>query len=357
MKAYSLCIALIIGASSLLAQRSTLSNSVVNIDGQSIVALWVTDNPDETTYPNYPKSYFGFHKGDTIILDFATLNKKGKQMIEIEHLESGSIIYSNYKIYEESGITIPVHETGVYEFEFGTNHLFNRKCRAVIQRAKGPEAPDNFSSTVYWREVQDTSYVTSEQRVLVGKDTVSQLVANKTFRVYSTTNLSNPPKTVVPLSIPPRTTYWTLYLGVGQESKNQFQEFAKVLASGAALVTNPVLAFGLGMIDDLPYASATSTVSFKTTDVANSQAFMAGQEYSYYTNAPLGNNMSAYIHNFRMKDTPLGGNGLRLCFSNSHLSVGQDVDMQVYAFTVKNVYETQTVTEAVVTSKEVAELR
>lgn len=299
-------------------------------------------------YLDYPKFYYGFHKGDTAILDFETLSKKGKQIIEVEHFDSKTVVYSHNAAFTERGIRIPIPETGVYEFEFGTNHAFGRKCRANIKRARGLNTPSSFDVNVQWITSYDTTYIDSQRQVLVSRDTTSQLVLNKEFRVYSINN-ANISRSYVVLNLPEGIDYWTLYLGVGQEATEQMKALGEKLSGSAALVGSPILAFGLGLIKHMPMWSATSTINFFMTDTENRQLFMNERDYGSYQYGPQGSNFFIYLANIPMSETPQDGQGLNFCFKNNDSWSGQNVKMRVYGFTTTDRYENQTETYQVVT--------
>src|SRR5688500_11458919 len=96
MKAITLAIgiALCIASKGQTPETIVVTTQSINIVGALTVGSWINDHPNQT-YPNYPKMYYGFAEGDEIILDFATGNKKGTQIIEVTEFESKSVVYSN----------------------------------------------------------------------------------------------------------------------------------------------------------------------------------------------------------------------------------------------------------------------
>jgi hypothetical protein len=135
----------------------------INIPGALAVGSWANEHPSEQ-YPNYPKMYFGFAEGDEIIIDFATGNKKGTQIIEVTEFESKSVVYSNNQFQVLDGIRIKVSKTTVYKFEFGTNHVFDRQGKVTIKRIPATEANKNFNCNVTWKTVNDTTFTVLEEK-------------------------------------------------------------------------------------------------------------------------------------------------------------------------------------------------
>lgn len=140
-----------------------VTNQSINITGSLAVGTWMNQHPGQA-YPNYPRMYYGFAEGDEIVIDFATDNRKGTQLIEVTEWESKSVVYSNRQFQVLDGIRIKVPKTAVYKFEFATNHIFDRQARVTIKRIPASETTRNFNCNVIWKTVNDTSFLVVDER-------------------------------------------------------------------------------------------------------------------------------------------------------------------------------------------------
>lgn len=160
---YALCILCWLDTKGQLLDPIVVTTQSINIPGALAVGSWANEHPNQQ-YPNYPKMFFGFAEGDEIIIDFATGNKKGTQIIEVSEFESKTVVYSNNQFQTLDGVKIKVPKSTVPKFEFGTNHIFDRQAKVTIKRIPATEASKNFNCNVTWRTVNDTTFAVIEEK-------------------------------------------------------------------------------------------------------------------------------------------------------------------------------------------------
>ncbi len=259
-----------------------------------------------------------FDKDDLVGLELQLLNKKGTINIDISDAFGQSVYSSNnFKTLEHP---IKIERRGVYFIRISTNRIFNRNIHFTLSRIPANEKGIEFNTTP--KIVHDTAY---------------QQILNTNIHVYSTANLDHRNTTTVKMSLPANTAYWTYWIGVDQQAIQQWHQFAEAFArAGKYVVSDPVLAFGLGLIPKLPVWNTTATVDYYFMDTFNAQIFCSGtnQRCSAY-NFKRGNNVSSdyctITHN--------SPTDLNLCFKNNSTLIGHDVLIKAYAFSIKQHYE------------------
>lgn len=254
---------------------------------------------------------------DEILINCDILNKKGNATLFIKDYETGREIYrkDRFELIKDEKIRIPAK--GIYYFTLFTEALFGKTAKITIDRIPSSLSKPDFKTSVD-----------------IKTDTVSTEILNTTTRVFSTTNLDHPNKTTVRVNLPANTTYWTYWIGVGEEAKEKMDAFTTTLMSGAAklLSANPLVLFGMKIIPALPSLNTPSTISYKFMSTRDAQQFMADQQYSYYT--------FKYADNITTDYALINGNlsDLVLSMKNSSIKDGYNVEIRVVAFSVTSKY-------------------
>lgn len=266
--------------------------------------------------PSIVNKYYAFDKGDLVKFSFNLLNKKGTINFYFYSYPDDQLIYSREYAQDLEEQTIPINKRGVYRFVFSTNHIFDRNCEFIVKRIPDKKGNPDFKTnvTVKW----DTTYYD---------------VLDTKVRVYSTTNFDHTNRTVVRVNLPEETTYWVYWIGVGQESMKQMENFISQLSKGAAgLVVDPLYAFGIGLIGELPMFKSTATVNYTFADNQNSNLFMADSSYMKYI-FKEGNNITTDYS--KIGSIP---RELNFCLWNMNSFTGHDVEIKVGAFIIKGYY-------------------
>lgn len=267
--------------------------------------------------PTFVNKYYAFNKGDNIKFSFNLLNKKGTINFYLYSYPDDQLIFSKEYAQglEEQSITI--NKKGVYRFVFSTNHILDRDCEFLVKRIPDKSGGPDFNTNV-----------------VVKWDTTYYDVLDTQVRVYSSTNLEHNNRTTVKVNLPEKTTYWVYWIGVGQESVDQMSSFMSDIAGSAAeLLVDPIYAFGIGLIGELPMFNSTATVNYVFADNANSALFFNSGENYYHYSFKKGNNVTTdYSKISTMPEE------LNICLWNNSILTGHDVQIKVGAFAIEGQY-------------------
>lgn len=262
--------------------------------------------------PQTEKNTFGLDAGDELLITCSVLNKNGTVNISVTRQDNGAEIYRKESFNALDHERVPISQKGIYVVALSTNALLGRDANLVLERLPSKSGDANFKTGVGY--VYDTSFVE---------------VMSTTSRVFSTLS-GHSNRTIVKVNLPAETSYWTFWIGVGQQSREQFKKFVTDLSGVGKLVSsNPLVLYGMKLIPDLPILNMTSTVSYRFTNTQNAQLFSGGQAARFYDFKYAGN-ISADYALINQANTDL-----TLCLENSSTMVGQDVDIKVVAFIIK----------------------
>ncbi len=162
-------------------------------------------------------------------------------------------------------------------------------------------------------------------------------IIDETFRVgaRSTSFISNKSKLLRTVKFPPRTVYWTYWMGAGPEP---VEALAKVAIPIAAqhLTNDPFVAYGWGILSSLGlYEAGTSNADlfFLTTDQYDNFGFDNDLFDPFISKPQTKNVHENYID---ILDTPFDeDNTLLVGLRNQSYLNGVDVKLKIWAFTVK----------------------
>ena len=130
--------------------------------------------------------YFGFAEGDRLIFSFEEAN--GKEMKEEEILEMPySSKFMEYKTSKIENKTINVAKTAIYKFRFANSAILPRICKYKIQRIPAGAATQNFNTTVYFDEYNDTTYTNEVETFVDRSDTVISNFQDRTLKINEQT--------------------------------------------------------------------------------------------------------------------------------------------------------------------------
>lgn len=262
--------------------------------------------------PQTEKNTFGLDAGDELLITCNVLNKSGTVNISVTRLDNGAEIYRKESFNSLDHERVPISQKGIYVVSLSTNALLGRDANLILERLPSKSGNANFKTGVNY--VYDTSFVE---------------VMNTTSRVFSMLS-GHSNRTIVKINLPAETSYWTFWIGVGQQSREQFKRFTTELGEMGKLVSlNPLVLFGLKLIPSLPILNVTSTVSYRFANTQNAKLFQAEQAARFYDFKYAGN-ISAEYALINQVNTDL-----TLCLENSSSMVGQDVDIKVVAFIIK----------------------
>lgn len=235
----------------------TVTTQSITIPGGLAVANWKNDHPKENF--KYPKLVYGFAAGDEIVIDFATDNKKGTQIIEVMEYGSNSIVYSNNQFQTLDGVKIKVTKSNVYKFEFATNHMFDRQCKVSLKRIPAADSTKNFNCNVAWKTIYDTTFtVVEEKRKVSSKYEPVTLQTPIEFYINSGSNADNgKTRVALPIMLPENTVSWYYSFGATRNSNDvqSTKSTMKLLGQLTKLIDKTgILSFGIDALTSPPGA-------------------------------------------------------------------------------------------------------
>jgi hypothetical protein len=149
-------------------------------------------------------------------------------------------------------------------------------------------------------------------------------------RVFSKTAFGRTNRSIVDVTLPANTSFWTYWIGVDQAATEHMQRFAETLSAvGQSISKHPLVQLGFGLIKEIPAFSTTSTVNYRFADAQNAQAFLAGRPYSFYKFKAASNISSDFA---LVTGYP---HDVTLCFDNDSPGNGHDIEVRVVAFMIK----------------------
>ncbi len=265
------------------------------------------------------ENIFALDTGDEIILNCDVLNKKGSVNITIQEYEKKVVIYQKERVSLVTGDRIRVPAKGVYQLTLQTQALLGKDVQVSIDRIPGINSSTDFNTVVK-----------------IVYDTIQTPFLTTRGRVYSTTN-GKSSKVVVPVQLPPNTSYWVYWIGLGEQSANELKSMTANLAKISQVIyPDPLVYYGLKLITALPVLNTPSTITYFFADNRNADAFIRSQPSVRFGDLPMGNNISnAYsIINKNKSD-------LALILFNESSFTGVDFEVRAVAFMVKPRYVVQ----------------
>lgn len=233
--------------------------------------------------------YFGFAEGDKLLFNFKEVNRRELKEVEISELPRAS----RFMVYKSTGVenkTIDVTRTGVYKFRFANSALKSRICHFRIQRIPASGSTKDFNTVVYWRTVYDTAYTQLRECYLMTSDTIITNFTDQISKVSSQTALNgNSNRTVVSFDLPPGTTSWSYYIGVGSEGRKTFEQSCNEFVHTAAKSVSNIPGYGTMAALAIHGLNTFSKVQGRDNvkywfipDWDNVLLFQAGQSFHYF---------------------------------------------------------------------------
>ena len=231
--------------------------------------------------------YFGFAAGDQLILNFELV--KGKDLKEIEVFEyPGASIFMDYKVTSIKDKSININNEGVYKFSFKNTSMGVRIVKLKIERIPAPESTEDFNSTVYWKEVRDTSFYTVQEKYLKKRDYVpTTILPTADYYINSGSNATfkgGKSRIVFPFTLPKNTVEWYYQFSATRNkdeinaTKNTFDLTGELTR---LIDQTGVLEFG---VDALTQPPGANYCDLYLLDYDNSSLFMDKVvPYSYFT--------------------------------------------------------------------------
>ena len=302
--------------------------SYIKSNAQS--AIIVAENTFKVAAFKEEVFYYGFAEGDQMIFNFDETSGKELKEIEISEMPL-SQKFMDFKSSSIQNKILLINRTGIYKFRFSNNSVTSRICKILIQRIPKNEATKNFNTAVFWLKTNDTSYVTSYEKYLIGFDTTLYNLSDQVSKVHSKGNL-NGNKTTFNFTLPENTVAWSYYIGVNQAGQKAYQAAAKLLATKAGPIISkipgygPAAALALGGISYLTLIQSGEDIDYYLVSGNNRNLFLTNKAFKYIKKGKVINDFSQML-------TPLKGS-YHICLLNDNAITGVTVAVKITAITV-----------------------
>jgi len=164
--------------------------------------------------------------------------------IEISELPS-SVKFMDYKVRKIQEKKIYITRTGIYKFRLVNPERSARICKIKIQRIPASISTQDFNPSVYWHTVQDTTYIPTQEKYLMKRDTTAQTLVERVTKIGTSNVFDNKlNKDVIDFMLPAGTVSWSYYIGVGTEGQKAFVKAKRGFFNTAASVASHIPGYG-----------------------------------------------------------------------------------------------------------------
>ena len=290
--------------------------------------------------------YYGFAEGDQLIFSFEETG--GKEMKEVEIVEMpSSSKFLEFKTSKIENKTINIARTGIYKFRFANSALLPRVCRYKIQRIPSGAATQNFNTTVYFDEYNDTTYTNEVETFIDRSDTVINNFQDRTIKVNP---LSAPgsSKTTFNFVLPENTVSWSYYVCADKGGQQVYQEAGRSLAASSPSVIEkfpkygPLAAVALDAPSYLTKLDTGQRINFWIVEEDNAELFKNGEQFRFIKKGKGINEFS------RMEP---GDRAFYFCLHNDYKDVPVTVMVKITAILINEKFTSEPVRKMHITVK------
>ena len=290
--------------------------------------------------------YFGFAEGDQLIFSFEEAN--GKEMKEVEIVEMpSSSKFLDFKTSKIENKTINVARTGIYKFRFANSALLPRVCKYKIQRIPASAATQNFNTTVYFDEYNDTTYTNEVETYIDRSDTVFSNFQDRTIKVNPLTAPGSS-KVTFNFTLPENTVAWSYYVSADKGGQQIYQEAAKNISTNSGSVIEkfpkygPLAAVALSAPSYLSKIDTGQHINYWIVENENAELFKNGEQFRFVKKGRGMNDFS------RMEP---GDRSYFFCLHNDYKDVPVTVTVKITAVLINEKFTSEPVRRMHVTLK------
>lgn len=295
--------------------------------------------------------YYGFAEGDQMIFSFEEVNGKELKEIEIVEMPSSSK-FTDYKTKRIDKKRLTINRTGIYKFRFANAAITGRVCRFKIQRIPASDATKNFNTSVSWKTIYDTTYVTESEIYLERTDTSIVNIVDQLPKISSRNALNGSSnKTIVDFDLPKGTISWSYYIGVGNEGKQAYDKASNEFLTTGAQTVSKIPGYGVlaalalhGINYFLKTQGKDNVKYWFITDWDNVLLFRANKPFRQYKQGDV-------INDAYQMQVPLRGK-VYLGLYNDNIRDAIEVTFKVTAVVVNEVWKTKPIQKMLVTSRQ-----
>jgi len=257
------------------------------------------------------QSFVGLEADDKIVVNCIRLSRKGSVSLSVKDYNKGTEIYKKDGFDTLRDQTIAIPAKGIYSVSLKTASLMDKDVQLLVDRI--PAAHTGTVAKAAAKPLYDTASVE---------------LLNTTVHVFAK-NSPQGNKTVIKISLPPNTSYWTFWIGAGKDAITKMKAFdASCSSIGAPYSTSPLVLYGMKQLSSLPMVPPNAIIGYHFMDTHNSTAFKNNQQYSFYTFKSSERITTEYSFMINHQDD------LNLGITNESSNIPQDVEVRVAAFIV-----------------------
>ena len=191
-----------------------------------------------------------------------------------------------YKTSKIDNKVIKIAKTGIYKFRFANSALLPRVCKYKIQRIPASPATQNFNTTVYFDEYNDTTYTNEVETFIDRSDTVISNFQDRTIKVNPLTAPGSS-KVTFNFVLPENTVAWSYYVCTDKSGQQVYQEAAKTLSINSSRAMekfpkySPLAAVALGAPSYLTKLDTGQQINFWIVENENAELFKSGEQFRF----------------------------------------------------------------------------
>lgn len=242
--------------------------------------------------------YFGFEEGDQIVFNYELI--KGKDLKEIEIFEyPNASVFMDYKTTQVRDKIINVNRKAIYKFKFRNTAVGNRVCKVKIERIPASSDTKNFSTTVYWKTLHDTSFYTEQEKYLVKEEYIPKAIIPTTqYYINSGSNATfkgGKSRITFPVNIPNNTIEWYYQFSATRNKKEIDKTKAgfNLVGQLTKLIDKTgILEIGIDALTQPPGGNICDVYQL---DYENSRLFESKEAYKYFIDGTRKNIKSGIV--------------------------------------------------------------
>lgn len=290
--------------------------------------------------------FYGFAEGDQLIFSFEETG--GKEMKEVEIVEMpSSSKFLEFKTSKIENKIINVARTGIYKFRFANSALIPRVCKYKIQRIPASPATQNFNSTVYYDEYNDTTYTNEVETFIDRSDTVISNFQDRTIKVNPLTAPGSS-KSTFNFVLPENTVSWSYYVCADKSGQQVYQEATKsIVAERPSVIEKfpkygPLAAVALNATSHLTKLDTGQYINFWIVEDDNAELFKNGEQFRFIKK---GKGINEY------GQMEPGDRAFHFCLHNDSKNTPVTVIVKITAIIINEKFSSEQVRKMHVTTK------
>lgn len=290
--------------------------------------------------------FFGFAAGDQLIFSFEEAS--GKEMKEVEIIEMPSVSrFMDVKTSKIENKTISIPRTAIYKFRFANSALLPRACKYKIQRIPANATTQNFNTTVFFDEYNDTTYTTEIESYIDKSDTIISNLQDRTIKVNPLTAPGSS-KSVFNFTLPENTVLWSYYVSADKAGQQVYLDAVKEISSNSARAIekfpkySPLAAVALNTDSYLTKLDTGQHINYWIVENENADLFKNGEQFRFLKKGRGINDFS------RMEP---GDRAFYFCLHNDYKDVPVSVTVKITAIQINETLGSRSVQKMHIATK------